>query len=167
MFRKLKGLFSKKVDYKLIKKLLGSELTIRNGHGYGFVSDEKLYNNQYLEIGFGYIRSGYGDWGLGATHSATSPLKVVIDKDFNIIDKETDSFYNSKDVQEVVDNSKKLLNKLGDKLELDNEVLENIIKRLFKVHQSGKCFGINLIDTDDWDCIERMTVSAEADYKGE
>ena len=59
---RIKRLVNQKcVTYNYIKHFVGPELTIRNGYGYGFVSDEFIYDNGYLELGFGKIRSGYGD----------------------------------------------------------------------------------------------------------
>ncbi len=157
---------SKNVNYAYLKHCLGSQINIRNGHGYGFISDTFLYNNQYLELGFGKVRSGYGDWGGGATHAVTSPLKVTIDQNFNIVKKEVDSFYNSKDSQKAEEEALKILNRMGDKLKLEDEFLEGILKRLFKAHHCKSTIGFGgYVDTEDLEKMERMTKYTEDSFK--
>lgn len=118
-------------DNYIINEIKDDQISIRNGVGYGFVSDDELYDNAFLEIGFGLIISGYGDWGGGASRSYSSLIKLVVDKDLNIIKKRVDSFYNSRDDREI--KAKKLLDKLGDKLILNNEILRNNIESLLLV----------------------------------
>lgn len=119
-------------DTKIIEKL-GESLNIRNGIGYGFISDEYLYDNTYLELGFGRSISGYGDWGDGFDHASTSPLKITIDKDFIIRKMETDSFYNSKSSQDKEVIAKKIMSKLsiGKPLLINDEQLKKDLNSLF------------------------------------
>jgi len=119
-------------DEKIFEKL-GENLYIRNGVGFGFISDDYLYDNAFLEIGFGRTRSGYGDWGGGFDHATTCPLKVTIDKDYIIQKVETDSFYNSDSSQKTERVAKKLVKKLkiGSKLILkDPDAIKHIGKIL-------------------------------------
>lgn len=71
---------------------LGRKAYIRNGVGYGHISDKFLYENEFIEIGFGRLYSGFGDWGGGFSHASTCPLTVVINKNFIIQKVDTDSF---------------------------------------------------------------------------
>ena len=119
-------------DKKIFGKL-GKKLFIRNGVGYNFISEEYLYDNCFLELGFGRTRSGRGDWGGGADYATTCPLKIIIDKNFIIQKIETDSFYNSDASQEVEKIAKKLVKKLkiGSKLILkDSDVINHVSKIL-------------------------------------
>ena len=118
-------------DKKIFRKL-GNEIYIRNGVGYGFISTEELYHNGHLEIGIGEIRSGYGDWGGGATHSYTSPLFLVIDKDYNIISTKTDSFYNAgKSAKQLEQVAEKLISRLGKKFIVESELLRTCLDKIF------------------------------------
>ena len=121
--------YFKITDEKIFRKL-GKYAFIRNGHGYGFISEKDLYDNCYLEIGFGLARSGYGDWVEG-DYAVDTCLKVVIDKNKIIKKLDTHSFYNSKSSQE----KEKIAKNLKDKLRLgglfhikDKQLLESVNK---------------------------------------
>ena len=86
---------------KLVKYINMNKFFIRNSVGFGFVSTPELFDNGHFEVGIGRIMSGYGDWGGGASHAYDSPIKIVIDTDFNIIDIDTSSYYNSDNSQET------------------------------------------------------------------
>lgn len=130
-------------DTKIFKKL-GGEVYIRNGVGYGFISTESLYHNCHLEIGIGRTTSGYGDWGGGFDRATTSPLKIVIDRDYNIISSATDSFYNSRDSQSVEYVAKELKKRLGKKFIVENEILRHTIDTLFKVIPCKRHIGLDM-----------------------
>lgn len=107
-----------RIDDVYIFNKLGKSAYIRNGVGFGFISDDYLYNNCLLEIGFGRVYSGRGDWGGGAEYASDSPLKVTIDKNYVIKKIETSSFYNnekSKQTEKIAISIKNKL-KIGDKL---------------------------------------------------
>ena len=74
------NLFRRKTTDIVLFKELGKSSYIRNGIGYGFISDEYLYDNCFIEIGIGRVKSGCGDWGGGFDTATDSPLKIVIDK---------------------------------------------------------------------------------------
>lgn len=127
--------FKRKVTDKKIFKKLGRKVYIRNGVGYGFISEEFLYDNGYIEIGFGRSTSGYGDWGGGFSRATTCPLKVVIDKDYIIRDIKTDSFYNSdssKRLERVAEGLADDL-KVGKKLIVKDEELKEGIDAILEV----------------------------------
>jgi len=121
------------IDEKYIAEKLGKQIQIRNGVGFGFVSTPELYHNQYLEIGFGRIRSGYGDWGGGATHSVKPPLKIVIDDQYNVISSETESFYNSDKSKQTEQIAKQVQRRIGDKLNISDPKLKKCIDDLFSI----------------------------------
>lgn len=98
-------------DKNLFDKL-GRSAYIRNGVGYGFISDDELYDNCWLEIGIGRVRSGRGDWGGGFEYATDSPLKITIDKNYIIRKVETSSFYNNTESKRVEDIAKKIAQKL-------------------------------------------------------
>ena len=106
----------KLTDKKIFKKL-GKSAYLRNGVGFGFISDDYLYDNCFLEIGFGRITSDRGDWGGGFEYATTTPLKVTVDKNLIIQKVETDSYHNneSRNIERI---TKRLLKKLkvGSKL---------------------------------------------------
>jgi len=108
------------VEKKLLRiaDVLGKDIRVRNGVGYTSITDKKLYNSKCLEIGFGSVISGYGDWGGGASHVTKAPLKVVIDKSFNVVHVKTDSFYNSPSSKEVERKARHIAKrfKVGDSL---------------------------------------------------
>lgn len=137
------GLFKTEITDEKIFKQLGKKCYIRNGVGYGFISSEDLYHNCHIEIGIGRTTSGYGDWGGGFDRATTSPLKIVIDKDYNIIKTETDSFYNSKDSKEVEQLAKKLQAKLGKKFIVKNEFLKECIDTIFKAMPIKSHIGLD------------------------
>ena len=98
-----KKFFKKKllfVTEKMMIKEAGEQAYIRNGVGYGFISDDWLYDNAYLELGFGRVSSGRGDWGGGFEYTSDSAIKITIDKNYRIQKVETKSFYNNRSSQE-------------------------------------------------------------------
>lgn len=101
-----------KITDRYIFRKLGRQSYIRNGVGYGFISDDYLYDNKFIEIGIGRIKSSYGDWGGGFANSSDSPLKIIIDKDYKIQKIETSSFYNFKNSKKIEKISEKIKNKL-------------------------------------------------------
>ena len=116
-------------DKKLFNKF-GRKSYIRNGVGFGFISDEYLYDNCFIEIGIGRVKSGYGDWGGGFSYTETSPLKITIDKDFIIQKIETESFYNNKSSQ-ITEKIAKLLSKklkIGHKFIIKDKVFMKHVK---------------------------------------
>ena len=137
------GNFFKLTDKKIAKEL-GNELYITNGIGYGFISDNELYHNGHIEIGFGRTISGYGDWGGGFDRQSTCPLEIVIDRDYNIISSKTDSFYNSPHSKEMEWIAKKLKKKLGKKLIVENESLRKIIDSIFSVVPCKSHIGMDI-----------------------
>jgi len=124
-----------KVTDKKIFKTLGKQAYIRNGVGFGFISDVFLYDNVYLEIGFGRSISGPGDWGGGASRAQTTPLKVSIDKNHIIQKVETDSFYNSDSSQKLEKVAKKLMKKLkiGSKLVFEDQEFKSSVDAILNV----------------------------------
>lgn len=129
-------------DIKIFKKL-GRKVYIRNGVGFGFISDKYLYDNCFLEIGIGRTRSGYGDWGGGFDTATTCPLKITIDKNYIIQKHETDSFYNSESSQEVEKIAEKLIKKLKirTKFIIKDKELKNGIDSIFEVLPSKRHIG--------------------------
>ncbi len=140
----LKKICRPKVNTNAIFQRLGRQALIRNGYGYGFVSTPELYDNSYLEIGFGRTTSGYGDWGGGASYASTSPLKIVIDKDYNIISSDTDSFYNSKESKVYEEIAMIIKKHLGPKLVVDTPILKESIDRIFKVIPVKSHIGLDI-----------------------
>lgn len=111
-------------DEKIFNKL-GNVAYIRNGVGYGFISTKELYDNCYIKIGIGRTKSNYGDCGGGFEHATTSPLKIVIDKNYNIIKTETDSFYNNKYSEKIEIVAKQIQKKLGKKFIVKQILFKN------------------------------------------
>lgn len=125
-------LFDRRVTDEVLFKKLGPKFYIRNGVGYGFVSDNFLYDNCYLEIGFGRIYSGYGDWGGGFDRASDSAIKMIIDKDLKII-KSLVSYYtgcNSKTYLTSKDLHQRLKSHLIIKTPDLNEILTHIFSKL-------------------------------------
>ena len=162
-----------------VKKLLKSELTdldiletlgyktyIRNGVGYGFISEEDLYDNCQIEIGFGRVRSGYGDWGGGFSHTTDSPLKLIIDSEMNIIKSSTHSFYNSDDSKKVEKKAIKLMEKLGKKLIVKNDLLKECLETLFKELPVKNHIGLEIEYTSPKYTLEKTVdyVITDKDY---
>jgi hypothetical protein len=130
------NIFNRKLTDKYLMNKLGNRVYLRNGHGFGFISTHELYDNKFIEIGFGYIVSGYGDWGGGFSHASSHALKITINSEFIIQNVETDSFYNSKsDSEERAELAKKLAKKIkiGDKLILKNEDLIEHLNKIFSL----------------------------------
>lgn len=134
MKEKFRVLFNRNTDIAIFA-VLGKKAYIRNGVGYGFISNEYLYDNIFLEIGFGRVGSGYGDWGGGATHASDSPLKIVIDKNYVIQKIETSSFYNSKESQRVEKQAEKFKKslKVGSVLKIKDGDFKVHIDKLLSV----------------------------------
>lgn len=130
-------------DQKIFKKL-GGIAYIRNGVGYGFISDEKLYHNGLLEIGIGRIRSGQGDWGGGFDHATTSPLKITIDRNYKIIKAETSLFYGTNNSKQVERVAKKFTRSVGKKFVVKNELLKECIDTVFTVIPCKKHIGLDV-----------------------
>lgn len=136
-------------DKKLFK-LIGEQVYIRNGMGFGFISDEWLVVNKYLEVGFGRVRSGRGDWGGGFNSATDSPLKITIDKDFVIQKVETASFYNSRaSIKKENYIKKKILKKIkvGKKLKIKDSLMVESFQKLFGAIPADKHMGIDLFES--------------------
>lgn len=132
-----KKLFKSKTitDTKLYK-LLGKEVCIMNGVGYGFIYYKDIYHNGYLKIGFGRTVSGYGDWGGGFDRSSTCPIWMEIDRNLVIQSAETDSFYNSDHSKKMERIAEKMVNNIIEgetKLEIEDEFLKKGIEEIFKI----------------------------------
>lgn len=137
-------LFRRSVTDEVIFKQLGGMAYIRNGVGFGFISDQELYDNRWLEVGFGRTTSGYGDWGGGFSQATTSPLKLVIDRDFNIIKSSTDSFYNSPESKRVEQIAEKLRKRLGKRLLIKNSILHKCVISIFGVLPTKNHIGLDI-----------------------
>lgn len=133
-------------DRKIFKKI-GKRVYIRNGVGYGFISDRFLYDNGYLEIGFGRITSNLGDWGGGFDRTTACPLVITIDKNRVIHKIDTNSFSNreSNRIHGIV---LKLSNqlKVGGKLVIKDKELDHYIDSIFSVIPCKRHIG--------WDVFE-------------
>jgi len=122
------------ISDKKIFEILGKSMYIRNGVGFGFISDYYLYDNAFIEIGIGFITSGYGDWGGGMTHASDHALKITVDRDCIIKKVETSSFYNSKDSQAVERKAEKIVKKLkiGKKFIIEDEDAKHHVTEILK-----------------------------------
>lgn len=118
-------------DETIFKKL-GPVISVWNGVSYYGVQYEEMLKDKTIQLGFGPIISGYGDWGGGFSHSSSYALKIVIDEFYNIHKVTTDSFYNSKESQKIELKASKIQKKLKDKLIIKNENLRNILKDIFE-----------------------------------
>lgn len=139
----------------VIYNKLGCQVYIRNGMGYGFISSPEIYNNGYLEIGFGRVTSGYGDWGGGFSHTSDTPLKVVIDKYYNIINTSTHSFHNSEDSQLVEKKAIVLQKQLNGSLMVENHIVRDCINQIFAAMPFEEHIGLE-IDINDEPEARRM-----------
>ncbi len=161
-------LFKKKeFTDETIYEVLGTQVYIRNGHGFGFISDHELYDNEYLEIGFGRTTSGYGDWGGGFDRATTCPLKIIVDRDLNVIKGKTDSFYNSDHSKEVEKEAEKLLEKLPPVFVITNENLKNTLKRAFRTLPVKKCMGLDFDVLEEEHMLEYLREEKAKDIKYE
>ena len=133
----------KATDKKIFKKL-GGIAHIRNGVGYGFISDKELYHNGHIEIGIGRSTSGRGDWGGGFDYATTSPIKITIDKNYKIIKAETDSFYNSKSSKQIERVAKTFIGRLGKTFTVKDELLRECIDTIFSVIPCKKHIGLDV-----------------------
>src|SRR5258708_3411343 len=138
-----------RVTDKVLLKKFGTNIYIRNGVGYGFISDGELYHNRYIEIGIGRVVSGRGDWGGGFEYSSTSPIILTIDDKYKIIKKKTDSFYNSRSSQEVEKKASTFLNGLGTHFTITNAELKKCVDGIFSVLPCKHhiCLDVDLNDT--------------------
>jgi len=136
-------------DEKLFK-ILGRKVFLRNGVGWGWISGPDLYDNAYLELGFGRVRSGYGDWGGGFDHATACPLKITIDKEFVIRNITTESFYNSRESQKIELMAKKLMKKLpvGSKLIIKDKVLLSTLVAIFDMLPIKVSISCDILDGD-------------------
>jgi hypothetical protein len=106
-------------DVKLFR-LLGRAAYIRNGVGYGGISDAELFDNKFIQIGFGYIVSGHGDWGGGFDRASDYALKVTIDKNFIIKKVGVSSFYNSPNEYKKIE---RIAYKIAEKLKVGDRFI--------------------------------------------
>jgi len=128
---------------ELIAKSFGDEITIRNGVGYGFISTEELYHQGFLELGFGLVTSGYGDWGGGATHAVTSPLKLWINKNFIIQNVKTDGYFDTEGNRIIKNRTELLDSKVGSELIIKNQQLREDLIKLFSVLPTKHCISFS------------------------
>lgn len=143
------NLFRRKTTDIVLFEKLGKSSYIRNGVGFGFISDEYLYDNCFIEIGIGRVRSCRGDWG-GVFDTATdSPLKIVIDKNYIIQKVTTHSFYNSKNSQETEKIAIKLSNtlKLGEKFIIKDEEFKTHINTILNFIPCKNHIGHDVFDS--------------------
>jgi len=131
-------------DLDIIEEV-SSSVCIRNGVGFGFISSPELYNYGRIEIGFGRVRSGRGDWGGGFEYSSESAFKIVVDKDLKIYAIGGYAFYNSstsaKNQEKRLD--KKYKKYKGDTLIVKDPVLQALIKEVFSVVPCRRHIGID------------------------
>lgn len=125
----------RKISDKKITNIVGKKVYIRNGYGYGFVSDKSLYDNEYLEIGFGRSISGHGDWGGGCSQVVDSVVKVIINRNFRIVDVDFCSFYNSRSSIRQERKAKTKLGSLkkGKTLVFKDLALKEAVNKLFTI----------------------------------
>jgi len=101
------GLFRKKVLNvdTLLRRIGHNKIHVSNGYSIGWtgsgVVDKEAFDNKWLKIGIGRTISGRGDWGGGFEYSSTFPIRVTIDKDYNIKAVKFDDFYNSRDSEKT------------------------------------------------------------------
>lgn len=135
------SLLKKKITDEILFNKLGPKFYIRNGIGYGFVSDQLLYDNSYLEIGFGRIYSGYGDWGGGFDRASDSAIKMIIDKDLKII-KSLVGYYTGCDTK-TYRTAQELHRRLKTNLVVKNPVLLKILHEIFSHLPVKKHIGLD------------------------
>ena len=112
--------------------------------GYGFISDEDLFNNGYIELGYGRFCSCKGDWGGGFDSAKDSPLKMVIDKDYRIVSASTASFYNNKRSQVVEAKAKGICKQLEGKfLTISDKKIKHHLDIIFKMLPVKAHLGID------------------------
>jgi hypothetical protein len=133
-FKKHFQCFFKVSDVELYNAL-GQHVYIKNGVGSNFLVDPFLYNNAYINLGIGYIRSGLGDWGGGFDHAIDAPLWITLDKNLVIKAVKTKSFYNSEDSQKKEAIAEKYLPMLsvGSEFIIKNPVVQVHIEKIFKL----------------------------------
>lgn len=136
-----KRIFKKKITDKYLFEQLGKKVYIRNGVGYGFISDNFLYDNGYLEIGFGRTDNKYC---RGLDRISDSPIKIVIDKNYIIkkVDKDYLNYRFLRKFNEIISQFK-----VGDKFIVKDKNLKTVIDQLF-----------NYIPAKTWiafDCFEQ------------
>lgn len=123
------------VDDTKIFQALGYQVYIRNGVGFGFISTEFLYDNGFLELGFGRTVSDCGDWGRGFVKASSCALLVIIDKNYVIKKVSTDSFYNnqkSRDIEVLAITLKEQL-KVGNVFIIKDKIFKKWLEDIFKV----------------------------------
>jgi len=128
MIKLLKKLFKRKITDQMFFKTLGKDAHIRNGVGYGFISDEYLYDNRLLEIGLGRVSNRWCDY-YGETSSVV--IKIVIDKDYT--------------VKKIDGRKEDLLGlNVGDKLIVQDERLKKAIDTIFDFIPSKNHIGLDV-----------------------
>lgn len=122
-----------KITDKNIFKKLGKISYLYNGVGYGFINNNYLYDNCLLQIGFGKVISGIGDWGFGFDRVSDTPLKIIIDKNMIIKKTETSFFYNSNGTQKIEKVVGKILKRLKPetKFIIKDEKLKYHVQKVF------------------------------------
>lgn len=137
---KIFNFFKKQITDKYIFEQLGRKTYIRNGVGFGFISDEFLYDNAYLEVGIGRVYSRYGDWGGGMDRISDSPIKITIDKNY-IIQKIEKSLFDRK-IEKKVDAIISRL-KVGDKFIVKDEEFKNCLDKVLNFIPCKKHIGLD------------------------
>ena len=131
----LRKLFTTPSSDKKIMDVLGREVYLGNGVGYGFISNKYIYHNELLKVGFGRGVSGRGDWGGGFSRASTCPLWIYLDRNLVIRKLKTDSFYNSESSKEEERKAKKLMRslKVGCKFIVQDPELKNALTKIFEI----------------------------------
>ena len=121
-------MFKRKITDQMFFKALGKEAYIRNGIGYGFISDDYLYDNRFLEIGLGKVSNRWCDYN---GHTSSVAIKIVIDKDYN--------------VKKIEGSKEDLLGlNVGDKLIVLDEALKRSIDTIFNFIPSKNHIGFDV-----------------------
>ena len=159
----LDRLRKKEIDTRIFEKF-SYRAYIRNGYGYGFISDNELFDNCWLQVQLGYIRSGYGDWGGGATHAVSGPIIVTLDRDFIVRKICKDDFYNSEDSQAVGREAEKMIAHLkeGDEFVIGNDTLRYHLERIFKLLPMSEHIGYDVFGSPHMlECCMRDKITDE------
>lgn len=87
LFKKKFKIDPEVLDAEYVMQIANSQkFLVSNGRSwFSGGGDPNLYGKGRLRICLGETVSGYGDWGGGFDHAATSPVKVTIDRQMNII----------------------------------------------------------------------------------
>lgn len=134
--KKYKYKFSKEYRYKYSKSLHLSDImsessekiiSFMNGSLSWQDGQHDYFGN--FKIGIGEVTSGYGDWGMGASHTSEPEITLLLDKDLNIIEFKLGGFHNSsKESQKRKREMDELFCNEYTKLVVEDEKLSRIIE---------------------------------------